>query len=253
MTPSSGNTIARLAIVIMIQSHPLTSLKLLGLICPCLESNVTARNAAWSLSAVKVSWRRSTTARTSSSNASSMTDSVKGLFSMFNSSSNVVTATEEDGREGTLSIVDTPIGPSLAIDSEISIPLRHIISIASSNVAIEILSNESTLQIHVLTEDGQLADEIAINQTYVNLQNIHEWERQRQDKLLGDGMAEQDQYPSTINNGNMLTDKAKQIQHFAQREIEMQKSKREREARKAKHVQGAGGLKYTAIAMANRS
>jgi hypothetical protein len=50
-----------------------------------------------------------------------------------------------------------------------------------------------------------------------------------------------------------LSDKAKKMQHFAQREIEMQKTKREREARKAKYVKDAGGLKYSAIAMANRS
>ena len=46
---------------------------------------------------------------------------------------------------------------------------------------------------------------------------------------------------------------AAQVKHFAQREIEMQKQKKEREDRKAKYVKEAGGLKYTAIAMANRS
>jgi len=45
---------------------------------------------------------------------------------------------------------------------------------------------------------------------------------------------------------------AQKIKHFAQREIEMQKTKKDRETRKAKYVQEAGGLKYTAIAMANR-
>ena len=46
---------------------------------------------------------------------------------------------------------------------------------------------------------------------------------------------------------------AQSIKHFAQREIELQKMKKERENRKAKYVKEAGGLKYTAIAMANRS
>ncbi|KAL3778077.1 hypothetical protein ACHAW5_001416 [Stephanodiscus triporus] len=46
---------------------------------------------------------------------------------------------------------------------------------------------------------------------------------------------------------------AQKIKHFAQREIEMQRMKKERENRKAKYVKEAGGLKYTAIAMANRS
>ena len=46
---------------------------------------------------------------------------------------------------------------------------------------------------------------------------------------------------------------AQKIKHFAQREIEMQRTKKERENRKARYVKEAGGLKYTAIAMANRS
>ena len=53
--------------------------------------------------------------------------------------------------------------------------------------------------------------------------------------------------------GGALAEKAQSIKHFAEREIEMQKMKKEREARKAKYVKEAGGLKYTAIAMANRS
>ena len=46
---------------------------------------------------------------------------------------------------------------------------------------------------------------------------------------------------------------AQKIKHFAQREIEMQRTKKERENRKARYIKEAGGLKYTALAMANRS
>lgn len=46
---------------------------------------------------------------------------------------------------------------------------------------------------------------------------------------------------------------AQKMKHFAQREIELKKMKRERDERKAKYVKESGGLKYTAIAMANRS
>ena len=52
---------------------------------------------------------------------------------------------------------------------------------------------------------------------------------------------------------NTIPPTAQSIKHFAQREIELQKMKKERESRKAKYVKEAGGLKYTAIAMANRS
>ncbi|KAG5191554.1 hypothetical protein JKP88DRAFT_295659 [Tribonema minus] len=41
--------------------------------------------------------------------------------------------------------------------------------------------------------------------------------------------------------------------HFAQRSIELQAAKRDAEARKARFMAEAGGLKYTAMAMANRS
>mmetsp|Transcript_22928 Transcript_22928/g.32311 ORF Transcript_22928/g.32311 Transcript_22928/m.32311 type:complete len:332 (+) Transcript_22928:278-1273(+) len=52
---------------------------------------------------------------------------------------------------------------------------------------------------------------------------------------------------------NSLTEKANKIKLFAKREIEMQKKKKEREERKARYVKAAGGLKYTALAMANRT
>ena len=51
----------------------------------------------------------------------------------------------------------------------------------------------------------------------------------------------------------LLSREAQKMKHFAKREIELQKIKKERENRKAKYVKEAGGLKYTAIAMANRS
>lgn len=47
--------------------------------------------------------------------------------------------------------------------------------------------------------------------------------------------------------------RAAKAAHFARREIELSKTKREREKRKAKYMEGSGGLKYTAIAMANRA
>lgn len=236
--------------------QPILSLKLLGLICPCLESNAAARNAAWSLSAVRVRWRR---VATTPSGASRVTGSVKGLFSMFSSAPSDATAAsgEETMVSGTLVVKDTSNGPSCTIDSEISIPLRHIQSIdAQTDVdgnIIEIKSNVGTVQFGVLTEDGDEADERTTNEVLDNLQIVFEWERRRNEALLAEGISEEDQYPNTTNASNVLGEKAKKMQHFAQREIELQKVKREREARKAKYVKDAGGLKYTAIAMANRS
>ena len=50
-----------------------------------------------------------------------------------------------------------------------------------------------------------------------------------------------------------LKQKAQKAAHFAKREIELGTQRREREKRKAEYVKGSGGLKYTALAMANRA
>jgi hypothetical protein len=53
------------------------------------------------------------------------------------------------------------------------------------------------------------------------------------------------------NSGNFITRHTQRIQHYAQREIELQRTKRQREERKAQLLsQTNGGLKYTALAMA---
>ena len=78
-----------------------------------------------------------------------------------------------------------------------------------------------------------------------HLQVLSEWDRQRRAVA---GIEEDDEEPS----GNFLTQRAQKAAHFAKREIEMQQTKRDREKRKAKLVAESGGLKYTALAMANR-
>ena len=50
-----------------------------------------------------------------------------------------------------------------------------------------------------------------------------------------------------------LKQRAMKAAHFAKRELEMRETKRSREQRKAKYIQESGGLKYTAVAMANRA
>lgn len=74
----------------------------------------------------------------------------------------------------------------------------------------------------------------------------------------------QTQNDENYNNGNGYStagsssqggigQRALKIKHFAQREIELAKKKRDRESRKARYLkESGGGLKYTAIAMANR-
>mmetsp|Transcript_8321 Transcript_8321/g.12371 ORF Transcript_8321/g.12371 Transcript_8321/m.12371 type:complete len:222 (-) Transcript_8321:193-858(-) len=72
-------------------------------------------------------------------------------------------------------------------------------------------------------------------------------------KLPDDGMETDNESESSSSGGNILKARAQRAAHFAKQEIEMKQRKREREARKAKYVKDAGGLKYTALAMANRA
>ena len=116
------------------------------------------------------------------------------------------------------------------------------------------------------------ADEATRDQIIDQLEILIEWERRRQSIILTLGHEDapdneeetvdeyDDEYddddigtPTRTKRKGILAEKAQSIKHFAQREIEMQKLKKERENRKAKYVKEAGGLKYTAIAMANRS
>eukprot|EP00581_Thalassiosira_minuscula_P012254 CAMPEP_0183717634 /NCGR_PEP_ID=MMETSP0737-20130205/11198_1 /TAXON_ID=385413 /ORGANISM="Thalassiosira miniscula, Strain CCMP1093" /LENGTH=313 /DNA_ID=CAMNT_0025947107 /DNA_START=92 /DNA_END=1033 /DNA_ORIENTATION=+ len=115
------------------------------------------------------------------------------------------------------------------------------------------------------------AEESARDDIIDQLELLIEWERRRQAYIvtLGEdeveGNAEEEyveEYDDEDEEGGPSTprrkkgaiaEKAQQIKHFAQREIELKKMKKEREDRKAKYVKEAGGLKYTAIAMANRA
>jgi hypothetical protein len=79
-----------------------------------------------------------------------------------------------------------------------------------------------------------------------------EWERQRRSKLSEAERDDDDEEEGAGGSKNIFVRQAQQAAHFAQREIELQRTKRDREQRKAKLIQEAGGLKYTAIAMANQ-
>lgn len=89
---------------------------------------------------------------------------------------------------------------------------------------------------------------------------LTEWERQRRAALVKSNPeafeTDDDDNDDTTNNGrrtNFLTAQAQKMAHFAQREIELQRTKKDRDKRKAQLLQQAGGLKYTALAMAAAS
>lgn len=74
----------------------------------------------------------------------------------------------------------------------------------------------------------------------IDLKVLVEWNKQRQpdveEELPGDG----------------IRVRAQKAAHFAKREMEMRETKRSREQRKAKFMEGNTGLKYTAMAMARQ-
>ena len=103
------------------------------------------------------------------------------------------------------------------------------------------------------------AEESARDDTIDLLEILIQWERRRQACLvtLGEDQDNSDDVvdefdeetgnsprssPSKGKGGGIIAERAQKMKHFAQREN-----------RKAKYVKEAGGLKYTAIAMANRS
>jgi hypothetical protein len=189
-----------------------------------------------------------------------------------------------DAKGGPQMIMSPP--PSRAIGKK-RVPLRMIKTVRlaapsrsssnSSGIEVVLDNNDVVLRFDVLKplqlseeydeENIQVedADDATRDDTLVQLQILVEWERRRQAHLITLGVDEPAEDIDQINDndgqsssspkrgGGMIADKARKVQHFAQREIEMQKQKRDRESRKAKYVKEAGGLKYTAIAMANRS
>jgi hypothetical protein len=267
--------------------YPLLTLKLLGSLCPCLEKEEdrAARRAAWSLSSVTVRWHKSLGSGDSDSNAS-VSGFIKGIFG--GSSSGAGTESYESINGASFSIIDARGGPQLVMspppDREICkkrIPLRMIktVRLAGSRSGIEVTldNNDVVLRFDLLKplqiaeddEEGDMtqvevedADNSTRNDIMVQLQILVEWERRRQARLITLGFDEDSEDIDQLNDDDMqlspkkrgiIADRARKVQHFAQREIEMQKQKRDRENRKAKYVKEAGGLKYTAIAMANRS
>ena len=128
----------------------------------------------------------------------------------------------------------------------------------------------------VTAADYEDADEFRCENIIQHLNALVAWELRRRDYITTLGIDdddnnvdeestvdEYDDDDTTISNtprggagtaaGRMISAQAQKIQHFAQREMELQRLKKDRDTRKGKYVKEAGGMKYTAIAMANRS
>jgi hypothetical protein len=109
------------------------------------------------------------------------------------------------------------------------------------------------LQSDVTTEYVPAASDVR-NDMVHSLAVLIEWNRQRRQKLIESGEDWEDDDDDEDDQPNFLAARAQKAAHHAAREYEMQQVKRDREQRKAALVsQVGGGLKYTAIAMANRA
>lgn len=129
---------------------------------------------------------------------------------------------------------------------QLTIPLHRIVSVDKieptmlSIVSKDIHStdenrpNKEAARLSFQTSDDR--DAICID-----LKVLVEWNKQRQPEV-------EEELPS-----DGIRAKAQKATHFAKRELEMRETRRSREQRKAKFMQGTTGLKYTAMAMANRA
>lgn len=242
-------------------------LSLFGKICSCLEKDEDrkARLALHQLTLAgeRVSWF---TKAGESGVAKGARRLLGGLFGVNTSTvtpsadSSIVEArlVFHDNAEGAPEILVDPLPrPSgQTVGYKLNIAIHRIHKIDADDVTGEIRlfakapadpkqSARLLLMIGLLKDSNTPAPAEARDAFVHHLQVLSEWERQRRAVA---GIEDEDEEPS----GNFLTQRANKATHFAKRELELQQTKRDREKRKAKLVAESGGLKYTALAMANR-
>jgi hypothetical protein len=249
----------------------------MGLLCPCLEKE-ESKNARQALQHVNAASKRILwNTANSGKGASGMAGfSLGGLFGggSKNNSKTVVAGSDKnavavlcirDSEEGYSEIYIDPL-PNQSVSYKLQIALKrvHAVQVADATSDDIILTAKPVsgggknrqapkelLRFSVLQILEGSDEIIAVPSDQRNLLVHHlsvlvEWERQRR-AASGDDDWDEDEE----DQPNFLQARARKASHFANRELEMQTTKREREKRKAKLVAETGGLKYTALAMAN--
>jgi hypothetical protein len=267
---------------------PLFQLRWMGLLCPCLEKE-ESRNARQALQHVNTASKRIlwNTASSGKGPLGTAGFSLGGLFGGGSSkaakiSSTVLVAGSDKNAVAALCIRDSAEGyseiyvnplPNQAVSYKLQIALKrvHAVQVVDATSDDIILTAKPVggsssgkhkrknqappkelLRFSVLQDTSTSTDEIiAVPSDQRNLMVHHlsvmvEWERQRR-AANGDDDWDEDEE----DQPNFLQARAQKAAHFANREIEMQQTKRDRDKRKAKLVAESGGLKYTALAMAN--
>ena len=123
-------------------------------------------------------------------------------------------------------------------------------------------SGDELLRFNVLNTAGKKVESSDKRDEIINkLMVLVEWDKRRREGLPDDDHdGNDDNVEDEFENDEEVGAKRKgapkgraaKAAYFAKREIELTKQRREREKRKARYLEGSGGLKYTAVAMANR-
>jgi hypothetical protein len=151
--------------------------------------------------------------------------------------------------EDKATVVGGPLGGLMrqnAMSYQLDIPLHHVVRVDSIDPTMLIIV---TKDVHSTNDKASEKEAARISFTSsddrdaasLDLKVLVEWNKHRQPDIEED-------LPATG-----IRQRAQKAAHFAKREIEMREKKRDRENRKAGHMQGSNGLKYTAMAMANQA
>lgn len=84
------------------------------------------------------------------------------------------------------------------------------------------------------------------------LKSIVDWDRNRRKMDPNTATQEDDNDEDMNKHRSGIGQRALKAKYFIQKEIEMKKQAKDRESRKERYMKDSGGLKYTALAMANR-
>ncbi len=194
---------------------------------------------------------------------------------------------DEEGHPNQVSIVDTIRGPALSIEysdekSAIStenkkktrnITLKRIGEItpndsfltSSSGISIFTKKKHRNDETHELcridmydTATSTPSNPIPIGseereEIISAIKLLIQWDLDRRSKNPSqDEEEDEDDEDDAFAKKKGLGQRALKMKHFAEREIELSKQRKERESRKQRYMKDSGGLKYTALAMANR-
>jgi hypothetical protein len=254
---------------------PIFHLRLFGLFCPCFEKDEdkNARVSLQQLNALgaRVDWHVGKTNQ-------STVGFVRGLFSRANQHTDAILPTlaqlklvdatkdsinngapyaeiqlkpfpkeqETDAAGDDIEALGSGILKQQSLSYQVDIPLHHVQSVESIDPTMLVII---TRDIHSTDEKKSTKEAARISFTssdnrdaaVLDLNVMVEWNRIRYPNIEED-------LPAVG-----LKARAQKAAHFAKRELEMRETKRTREQRKAKYIEDSGGLKYTAIAMANRA